>query len=46
VFAVIGGALQRIELEISPTGESDAVREAAARDGDAWYDGITADMFG
>ncbi|MDH3228527.1 MAG: NAD(P)/FAD-dependent oxidoreductase [Alphaproteobacteria bacterium] len=45
-FAVIGGALQRIELEISPTGESDAVRAAAARQGGAWYDGITAGMFG
>ena len=45
-FAVVGGALQRIELEISPTGESDAVREAAARQGEDWYAGISADMFG
>jgi len=45
-FAVVGGALQRIELDISPTGESDAVREAAARAGDAWYADITADIFG
>jgi len=45
-FAVVGGALQRIELDISPTGESDAVREAAAREGEAWYAGITAEIFG
>jgi NADPH-dependent 2,4-dienoyl-CoA reductase/sulfur reductase-like enzyme len=45
-FAAVGGALQRIELEISPTGESDAVREAAGRAGAAWYTGITADIFG
>ncbi len=45
-FAVVGGALQRIELAISPLGESDATRAAAARDGEAWYAGITADIFG
>ncbi len=45
-FAVVAGALQRIELEISPLGESDAARAAAARDGEAWYAGITADIFG
>lgn len=45
-FAVVGGALQRIELEISATGESDAVRAAAARAGEDWYAGIVADIFG
>jgi NADPH-dependent 2,4-dienoyl-CoA reductase/sulfur reductase-like enzyme len=45
-FAVVGGALQRIELEISPTGESDTVRAAEARSGEAWYDGIVAGIFG
>ncbi len=45
-FAVVGGALQRIELEISPTGESDTVRAAAAEYGEDWYAGIVAEMFG
>ena len=45
-FAVVGGALQRFELEISPTGESDETRAATAREGDEWYAGITADIFG
>jgi NADPH-dependent 2,4-dienoyl-CoA reductase/sulfur reductase-like enzyme len=45
-FAVVGGALQRIELDISPTGESDETRAATARDGDDWYADITADIFG
>ncbi|UCH76036.1 MAG: FAD-dependent oxidoreductase [Rhodospirillales bacterium] len=45
-FAVVDGALQRIELEISPTGESDSSRAASAAAGDAWYAGITAEIFG
>lgn len=45
-FAVVGGAMQRIELDISPTGESDETRAATARDGDDWYAGITAEIFG
>jgi NADPH-dependent 2,4-dienoyl-CoA reductase/sulfur reductase-like enzyme len=45
-FAVIGGALQRIELDISPIGQSDEIQAATARDGDDWYAEITADIFG
>jgi NADPH-dependent 2,4-dienoyl-CoA reductase/sulfur reductase-like enzyme len=45
-FAVVGGALQRIDLEISPTGESDSVRAAAGLAGEDWYAGIIADIFG
>lgn len=45
-FAIVSGALQRIELDISPMGESDETRSATARDGDDWYAGIAADLFG
>ncbi len=44
-FAVVGGALQRIALDISPTGQSDETRAALALAGDEWYDRITAEIF-
>lgn len=45
-FAVVGGALQRIELDISPTGETDETRAAAAESGEDWYRNITGGIFG
>lgn len=45
-FAIAGGAIARIELDISPLGESDETRAEAAAAGAHWYRAITAGMFG
>lgn len=45
-FAVTGGVIERTALDISATGEDDAVRAATAAAGEDWYRAITATMFG
>lgn len=45
-FAVVDGELERTLLDISPTGQPEDVRVVEAVAGKAWYEDITADMFG